>query len=135
MAFIKQFGVIPYTVTNDRKKPEKIVLITSRASGCWIFPKGNPIKKKNGYQAAELEAFEEAGIEGKIIRSKLITTSYTHNKTKYSLTLYPMEVQKIYKKWPEKKERKRKLVSLNKAHSLLEYKSLQKCLQSWSKKI
>ncbi len=134
MGSIKQFGVIPYTVNNGRKKPQKIILITSRSNGCWIFPKGNPLKKKRGYQSAELEAFEEAGIEGKIIRHKLFTTTYTHKNNKYSLTLYPMEVKKIYKSWPEKKERRRKLVSLNKAHSLLEHKTLQKCLASWCKK-
>lgn len=67
------------------------------------------MKKKRGHKSAELEAFEEAGIEGKIIRRKVFTTTYTHNKTKYSLTLYPMEVRKIYKQWPEKKSANVKL--------------------------
>ncbi len=135
MGSIKQFGVIPYTVANGRKKPEKIILITSRSNGCWIFPKGNPLKNKSGYHAAAQEAFEEAGLEGKVLRNKLFTTTYIHKKNKYSLTLYPMEVKKVHKRWPEKKERKRKVVSLTKARSLLEHKTLQKCLQSWSKNV
>lgn len=134
MALIKQFGVIPYTVVNGSKKPNKIILITSRSNGCWIFPKGNPLKKKQGFKAAEAEAFEEAGIEGKICRKVPFTTSYTTKKNTYRLTLYPMEVKKIYKRWPESRERKRKVVAIEKACSLLEYKSLQKCLQSWQEK-
>lgn len=131
MNSVKQFGVIPYLVGSDSKKPKKIILVTSRNNGIWIFPKGNPVKNKRGHQSAELEAFEEAGIEGKIIRKKLYTASFVHKKSKYTLTLYPMEVKKLHKRWPEKKERKRRLVTIDKAHSLLEHKTLQKCLQSW----
>lgn len=39
MGSIKQFGVIPYTVNGGRKKVQKVILITSRTSGCWIFPR------------------------------------------------------------------------------------------------
>ena len=61
--FYNQAGVVPFRV---EKEKIKIMLITSRKKQRWIFPKGiiDP-----GYSASETavnEAFEEAGIKGKI---------------------------------------------------------------------
>ena len=77
------------------------------------------------------EAFEEAGIEGEIIRN------YESFKTPLSkakrLHLYPMNVTKIFDKYPEHKERKRKIVSYDTAEKLLS-KDLRAILRKMKKR-
>lgn len=40
--------------------------MTSRDSGRWVIPKGWPIKRKKPHEAAEIEAWEEAGVKGHV---------------------------------------------------------------------
>ena len=64
MPSINQFGVLAW-----RREPEKglqILLVTSRDTGRWVIPKGNPMPNLRGRETAAHEAFEEAGIEGEI---------------------------------------------------------------------
>ena len=42
------------------------LLITSRRTGCWIFPKGSLMEGLAPWESAAQEAFEEAGVEGHV---------------------------------------------------------------------
>ena len=44
----------------------EILLVTSRTTQRWIVPKGWPIKGLKDHDAAAREAFEEAGVVGRI---------------------------------------------------------------------
>jgi 8-oxo-dGTP pyrophosphatase MutT (NUDIX family) len=44
----------------------EILVITSRDSGRWIIPKGWPMKNKKPHEAAALEAWQEAGVRGRV---------------------------------------------------------------------
>lgn len=44
----------------------EVLLVTSRDTGRWIIPKGWPMKGKKPHRAAEIEAWEEAGVTGKV---------------------------------------------------------------------
>lgn len=125
-----QFGVIPFT---NGKKNTKVVLVTSKTQGYWIFPKGNPIKNKTDFQSAEQEAFEEAGLRGKIQQEPSYTVSFQQNSTSHKLTLFPMEVEEVLSTWPEMGDRKRRLVTIPKALSLINFAGLQDCLRRWHK--
>ena len=59
---MRQIAALPYTTHADGSM--QILLITSRDTRRWVIPKGNRIKGLAGHRAAELEAFEEAGIHG-----------------------------------------------------------------------
>ena len=59
-----QSGALPWRL-KSRKKPE-VLLVTGRRSGRWMIPKGWPIPGKSLAFSAAREAFEEAGIEGKV---------------------------------------------------------------------
>jgi 8-oxo-dGTP pyrophosphatase MutT (NUDIX family) len=59
-----QFGVLPYLVGEDGTL--QVVLVTSRGSGRWTIPKGNPMAGKKPHKAAEKEALQEAGLVGKV---------------------------------------------------------------------
>lgn len=127
----KQYGVIPYTNSKNGNSDQKVILITSRTSGYWIVPKGNPMKNMSEYKTAEQEAYEEAGVEGTIDKKRPYTMTFLHHKDKYQVTLFPMKVDNLLDKWPEKHERKRQVVSVDRALQMIDFKPLQKCLKNW----
>ena len=59
----KQYGVLPYFQQSGKIK---IILITSRISNQWIVPKGNRVPNKSKRESALLEAYEEAGLTGRL---------------------------------------------------------------------
>ncbi|WP_313614282.1 NUDIX hydrolase [Agrobacterium sp.] len=62
--FRTQYGALCF-----RQLPEagdvQVLLVTTRNTGRWVIPKGWPMKKKKPYEAAEIEAWEEAGVKGR----------------------------------------------------------------------
>lgn len=113
-----QAGVIAYRVENGRGE---VLLITSRDTRRWIIPKGNIGRGKTALEAAELEAYEEAGVRG-TIDSEIPLGFYTYSKRRQDLTAYPVSVE-VYllrverqaKKWPEKGLRKLKWLPIGDA--------------------
>ena len=59
-----QYGALPYRFTDDAAL--EILLLTSRRSKRWIIPKGWPIKRLRPAKSAAREAFEEAGVRGRV---------------------------------------------------------------------
>lgn len=117
-----QIGVL--AVTENRK--ERIVLVTTRGGSQWIFPKGHKEKGRSDWRVALEEAYEEAGIVGKV------TSQYREYKVRSGdariLRLYRMRVRKVLKKWPENRERDRRIVTKSEAEKLLP-KKLHACLK------
>jgi 8-oxo-dGTP pyrophosphatase MutT (NUDIX family) len=64
-----QFAAIPWRRNADGEV--EVLLITSRETRRWVIPKGWPIKGKSSAKSAAQEAFEEAGVTGKISKSPL----------------------------------------------------------------
>jgi 8-oxo-dGTP pyrophosphatase MutT (NUDIX family) len=58
-----QFGALCYRV---RRGKTQILLITSRTRGRWIIPKGWPSEGLTPAQSALQEAWEEAGVTGRV---------------------------------------------------------------------
>lgn len=125
----KQYGVIAYL--NGKKNNLKIVLVTSKTNGYWIFPKGNLVKKKNKYQSAAQEAFEEAGVRGTINEDISYKIEFQDFETRHQITLFPMRVKTLLDQWPEMNDRKRKVVSVSKAMELITLDDLRSCLVQW----
>ena len=63
---VRQFAALPFHL--DRDGNPHLYLITSRGSGRWIIPKGNPIRGLPPHKVAAREALEEAGLVGHIRR-------------------------------------------------------------------
>ena len=108
----KQSGVIPFKIEEGILK---VLVITSRRTKQWIFPKGIVELNMSPQESAEEEAFEEAGVSGKVFNKEL--GSYTVKKWggECTVTLYPMKVTKEIDNWPESFMRKRKWFSINEA--------------------
>lgn len=117
---VRQVAALPYAVVSGRVA---FLLVTSRRSGRWIFPKGSVIEGLTAWQSAQQEAFEEAGVEGEIETSPI--GSYRTIK-KGSLPrkvvevdLYPLRVTYQHDTWDEQGKRHRHWVLLREAMRLL----------------
>ena len=113
----KQVAALCYQGEGDNLQ---ILLITSRETGRWVIPKGWPMRKRTDAEAAEREAWEEAGIRGIITEKSLGFYTYTKRLSKGRRTpcmvrIYPLKVEKTLKKYPEKGQRRNKWFSPKKA--------------------
>lgn len=116
----RQAGAIPYKVVDGQVV---FLIVTSRRTGRWIFPKGAPIEGLSPPEVAAREAFEEAGVEGMVGAAPL--GFYSTVKVKgvrrigVEVDLYPLEVETQHEVWPETGQRHRHWVLLPEARRLL----------------
>jgi 8-oxo-dGTP pyrophosphatase MutT (NUDIX family) len=104
-----QYAALPYRESG--KSQLEIMLVTSRGTRRWIIPKGWPKIGLPPYQTAEEEAFEEAGVSGKVSKRRLGDYLYTKvlkkgESARCSVRVYALRVERQHKKWPEKHQRK-----------------------------
>jgi 8-oxo-dGTP pyrophosphatase MutT (NUDIX family) len=98
----------------------EVLLITSRDTGRWVLPKGWAMQGRAGHEAAAIEAWEEAGVEGKVSPEtlgffgydKIISPEQAHP---CMVSVYPLRVASLARNFPERKERRRKWFSAEKA--------------------
>ena len=105
---IRQFGALPFR--EDPDKGLQVLLVTSRDTGRWVVPKGNPIPRLQGHETAAREAYEEAGVEGSVYDMPI--GHYVYEKKRRSgdpvdaeVTVYPLRVTRQHYHWPERHER------------------------------
>lgn len=132
-----QFGALCYRIIDD--KPE-ILMITSRGTGRWIIPKGWPVDGKTPNEAALTEAWEEAGVKGKVSGQCLGLFSYQKNINDEDdlpcvAMVYPVLVDTLADDYPEKGQRRRKWVSQKKAASLVHEPELARILKAFDPKL
>ena len=124
-----QFAALCYRIKNEKVQ---FCLVTSRRSGRWIVPKGWPMNGQTPMDAAATEAFEEAGVRGKIEPRPIGVFSYykVHSKNELPCiaVVYPLKVKKVLRTWPEHKERNRKWLSRKKAAALVDNAELSQII-------
>ncbi|SMO38515.1 NUDIX hydrolase [Paracoccus laeviglucosivorans] len=118
-----------------RDESGKVLLITSRGTGRWIVPKGWPMPGRSLAEAAKQEAWEEAGVCGRVEEGHIGT--YTYDKVQdagYSIPIevrvYPLAVKKLAMEFPESEQRERKWFMPDKAAELVDEAGLKKLLRS-----
>lgn len=77
-SFRQQYAALCFRHKKDGRSFE-ILVVTSRESGRWVIPKGWPMKRKKPFEAAAIEAWQEAGVRGKV--KKKPVGSYTYLKS------------------------------------------------------
>lgn len=101
----------------------EVLLITSRETRRWVIPKGWPWPKKHDRVAAAGEAWEEAGVRGRISRQSIGTFSYEKRENGKELpvdvAVFVLEVTEEAERWPEHDQRRREWFPLRKAASLV----------------
>ncbi len=118
----------------DKADRLRVLMVTSRDRGRWVIPKGWLMDGKKPWHAAEIEALEEAGAVGSISKRPI---GHFHYDKRYEgkssvrcrVTLYPMIVEKLKRRWKEVNERKRHWFSPAKAAKLVEEKELARLLK------
>ncbi len=127
MKLEKQVAALPY---RKHGKGVDVLLVSSRETKRWIIPKGWPMKGKKDWSAAAREAFEEAGVEGKVGKKSI--GRYRYDKRKNSgllvpteVTVFLLEVKLILANWPEKNERQRNWISAERAIKLINEEGLK----------
>lgn len=127
-----QFGALCYRIKNGKVE---ILLITSRGTGRWITPKGWPMDGETPAAAAATEAYEEAGVEGKIQDVCLGIYSYQKEIGDDALpcvvAIFPVKVKRLSDKYPEAGQRKRKWFSRKKAAALIKEKELAQIIRNF----
>ena len=125
-----QFGALCYRVQKDKVQ---VLLVTSRRTKRWILPKGWPIAKATPADAALREAWEEAGVEGRVTGNSI--GIYTYTKTNSGETLpivvavFPVKVKRLTDDYPEAHQRRRKWFTLKKAAALIDEPELRQILK------
>lgn len=112
-----QFAALCYRVVKD--KPQ-ILMITSRDTRRWIIPKGWPMDGMTPAQAAAEEAWEEAGVKGRIHPTVQGMFSYDKvlpgdGSVPCVVSVFALRVKSRAADFPEKGERKVKWMSRKKA--------------------
>ena len=105
---VRQAGAIPYAV---RDGAVVVLLITSRRTGRWIFPKGGLVDGLDEPAAAAREAWEEAGVRGRVGRTCLgLRRAYKirgRTAVPLEIAMYPLRVEREADDWPERDQRRR----------------------------
>jgi 8-oxo-dGTP pyrophosphatase MutT (NUDIX family) len=119
-AVIRQSGAIPYRLVDGKLT---VLMVTSRRTGRWIFPKGGLDDGVMPWVVAAQEAFEEAGVEGEVETTPI--GAYRDVKlvglrrVAIEVDLYPLRLLRELDEWPEQRDRKRNWVVLPDAMRML----------------
>lgn len=105
----RQYAALPWRRADGGIE---VLLVTSRETGRWVIPKGWPMRGKARHEAAALEAFEEAGVRGKVRTPSIGSYGYLkrltgHRVRPVTVQVYPLQVREMLDDWPEKAERTR----------------------------
>lgn len=118
-------GVIPY---RRRKGRLEVLLVTSRRRGRWVIPKGRIEAHLSSRRSARREAFEEAGVKGKMSEDPLGWYKHRQNGTREPTEVYALHVKVQFDEWPEAGVRRRRWMPLREARRRLAEPGLRRLL-------
>ena len=134
---IEQIAALP--IRWDSKDEIRVLMVTTRESGRWVVPKGWEMKGKTRWDAAAIEALEEAGVKGHVADDCIGTFRYTKvlkggRIVPCLVRVYPMVVEKVMKNWKERHQRKRRWFTPKAAARRVCEPELAKVLKGLAKK-
>jgi 8-oxo-dGTP pyrophosphatase MutT (NUDIX family) len=94
-------------------------LIRRREAATWGIPKGFLDPGDSPGDAALREAYEEAGIGGRLIGDPVGTYDYHKRGSRYTVAVFLMEVLQEETAWPERRLREREWFGLDDGLQLL----------------
>jgi 8-oxo-dGTP pyrophosphatase MutT (NUDIX family) len=102
----------------------EILLVTTRTTRRWTIPKGWTMEGKADHEAAEIEAFEEAGVSGVAEVTPLGQYGYLKvlkngKPRRLTVHVFAMAIETILEDWPERLERERQWVLPQQALALI----------------
>lgn len=116
MSTREQAGVIPF---RRRKHQIEVCLIRNKGSKKWKIPKGFVDHGETPEQAALKEAWEEAGLRGKLVGAAIGTYDYEKWGHELTVSVYLMEVGEEEREWEESRFRERSWSPMADAFAML----------------
>jgi predicted phosphate transport protein (TIGR00153 family) len=137
---MQQIAVLPYKVASPAADaPIHVLLITSRGTGRWVIPKGQPIAKLPPHASAAVEAEEEAGVLGSACPTSI--GSYRYRKRRSSgasiwtdVEVFPFAVTQELDTWKEQHERERRWFTLAEAAEAVDEPDLRALIRSFGQR-
>ncbi len=123
---VRQSGVIP--ILYDWPDVHAVIITPRDGSGRWIVPKGNIPSTLTPAEAARREAFEEAGIEGRVLPEPIGDYRYEKRGVTHEVSLFVLRVHRLHAEWPEMRQRRRGIVRLARARRLIQSEPLRRML-------
>jgi phosphohistidine phosphatase len=111
-----QAGVIPY---RRRKGTIEVCLIRNKGGKKWKIPKGFVDPGETAEQAALKEAWEEAGLKGRLSGGAIGLYEYEKWGSGLSVSVYLMEVTDAEDEWEESRFRERSWECVETAFDML----------------
>ncbi|GEP05451.1 NUDIX hydrolase [Methylobacterium oxalidis] len=126
-----QVAALPFRLGAEGQ-PE-FLLVTSRETKRWIIPKGWPMPDRKDHRAAEREAYEEAGLKGRVGKKALGQYRYEKrmgdgSTVACAVKVFPLRVEDERRRWPERKQRRRRWYAPEDAAALVAESDLQELL-------
>ena len=117
------------------EKTGEVLLVTSRGTGRWIVPKGWPMPGRSLAEAAAQEAWEEAGVRGRVGQAEIGRYHYDKEQERgfaipVEVRLFPLYVEATQKAFPEADQRKRHWFAPAEAALMVAEPGLQQILRS-----
>jgi len=134
---MRQIAVLPYRFGGvDKDGPTEILLVTSRGTGRWVVPKGNPLTGLDRHASAAIEAEEEAGVLGAVCPTSIGSYEYRKRRANgaaimYNVEVFPLAVTRELDEWKEMDERERRWFTLDQAASSVDEPDLQAMIRSF----
>jgi 8-oxo-dGTP pyrophosphatase MutT (NUDIX family) len=134
-----QYAALPYRFTPAAAL--EILLVTTRRSRRWIIPKGWPIKGLKPPKSAAREAFEEAGVRGKIGAKSVGVFTYDKMLDEHGIEVrcevkvYPLLVRRQSEEWPEFEQRLVQWAEPAKAVALIKEPELKKLVAAFANRV
>ncbi|HXV31939.1 MAG TPA: NUDIX hydrolase [Sinorhizobium sp.] len=134
-----QYAALCYRIRKKTGAPE-ILLITSRDTGRWVIPKGWPMQGKRAHEVAEREAYEEAGVKGKVQKAALGYYLYQKRmdhglQISCKVQVHALEVEDFSKNFPEKGARRLEWVDHQEAARRVDEPSLKELILDYGKRM
>ncbi len=128
-----QFAALPCRVGESGHI--QVMLLTSRETHRWVIPKGWPIKGLKPAEVAVREAYEEAGLSGRIIGKRRIGVFQYQKQLPRTAVLcevrvFLLWVERQLAQWPEKAERETRWFDAAEAAALVDEDGLAEIIES-----
>ncbi len=126
----QQVGALPIRWIGDELR---VLLVTSRETQRWIIPKGWRMRGRSNAEAAAQEAFEEAGVRGRVGPKPIGRYVYAKRRPggieDCKITTYLLEVSEELEVFPEMAERGRAWFTLSEAEACADDEGLREILR------
>ena len=129
-----QFAALPWR--RDAAGAVEVLLITSRETRRWVIPKGWPIKGIKAWKSAAQEAFEEAGLLGKV--GKRPVGAYAYDKRLKSgrlqhvrVAVFGLQVEQEAEAYPEAGQREKQWLAPTEAARVVDEPELMVLLATF----